>query len=335
MVLLKGFLLVFLASLLQGTFILPMTLVRRWSWEYTWATFSLLGMFILNWSIALVLIPNIVSVYTNSPARDLAVLALFGAGWGVGALLFGMGMERLGMSLGYPVIMGLIAALGAVIPLLVFFPQTLITAKGLVLLAGTTLVIFGIALCSMAGSRRASGETARVRTGDFRTGLLLSIFAGIFSCLPNVGAAYSGNVTRAAAALGVSGASSGNTVWALLFTSGFVVNFAYCLFLMAKRKTTSVYWSSEMPRNLALSAAMALMWIASFYLYGAGTAKLGRWGVIVGWPLFISLSILTGNMWGLWRGEWKGSPAAARRLLNRGLLTLIVAVIVVALSNRF
>jgi L-rhamnose-H+ transport protein len=80
---------------------------------------------------------------------------------------------------------------------------------------------------------------------------------------------------------------------------------------------------------------MALMWIGSFYLYGAGAAKLGRWGVIAGWPLFISLSIVTGNLWGLWRGEWNGAPAAARRLLNQGLLVLIVAVITVALSNSF
>ena len=154
MPLLTGLLLVLLAGLLQGTFILPMTLVKQWSWEHTWATFSLLGMFLFNWIITLVLIPNIFAVYGASPSRDLAILALFGMGWGVGAVLFGMGMDRLGMALGYPIIMGLIASLGALIPLLVFFPQTLLTTKGLVLLAGTALVIFGIVLCSIGGSRK-------------------------------------------------------------------------------------------------------------------------------------------------------------------------------------
>jgi hypothetical protein len=56
---------------------------------------------------------------------------------------------------------------------------------------------------------------------------------------------------------------------------------------------------------------------------------------VVGWPLFISLSIIVGNLWGLWRGEWQGAPAVARRLLNQGLLVLIVAVIMVAVSNSF
>ncbi len=337
MPLLTGFLLVLLAGLLQGTFILPMTLVRRWSWEHTWATFSLLGMFVFNWIITLLFVPNIFAVYAASPAPDLATLAFFGLGWGVGAVLFGLGMDRLGMALGYPIIMGLIASLGALIPLLVFFPQTLLTTKGVVLLAGTALVIFGIGLCSLGGSRKtpSGGKSAAAHSRAFQVGLAIAILAGILSCLPNVGVAFGGNVTRAAESLGVSQASSGNTVWALLFTLGFVANVSYCLYLMVARKTLVQYWNRETPRNLGLSALMALMWIGSFYLYGAGAAKLGRWGVVVGWPLFISLSIIVGNLWGLWRGEWQGAPAVARRLLNQGLLVLIVAVITVALSNSF
>src|SRR5579864_349484 len=133
MSLLAGFLFVLFAGLLQGTFVLPMTMVRRWSWEHTWATFSFLGMFVFNWIITSCLIPNIATVYAATPSRDLGILMLFGAGWGVGAILFGLGMARLGMALGYPIIMGLIASLGALIPLLVFFPQTVLTARGLLL----------------------------------------------------------------------------------------------------------------------------------------------------------------------------------------------------------
>ena len=330
------------AALLQGTFVLPMTLVRQWAWEDTWATFSLLGMLVFNWIITLLFVPNIFAVYAASAPRDLAVLALFGLGWGVGAVLFGLGMDRLGMALGYPIIMGLIASLGALIPLLVFFPQTLLTTRGLVLLAGTALVIFGIVLCSVGGSRRApsggnaiADKSVATHSSAFRLGLVIAILAGILSCLPNVGMAFGGNVISSAIALGVSRAASGNTVWALLFTLGCVANLAYCLYLMISKHTLRQYWNRETPRNLGLSALMALMWIGSFYLYGAGAARLGRWGAVVGWPLFISLSIVVGNVWGLWRGEWRGAPVAARRLLNLGLLVLIIAVTVVALSNSF
>ena len=334
MPLLTGFLLVLIAALLQGTFILPMTFVKRWSWEHTWATFSLLGMFVFNWVISLALVPDIFHVYRISPSQDLLLLALFGAGWGVGAILFGLGMDELGMALGYPVIMGLIAALGSLIPLLVFFPQALLTSKGLVLLIGTALVICGIVLCSMAGSRKAP-STSAVQGSTFRTGLIICILAGVLSCLPNVGVAFGDTVALAAKALGIPGSAVVNVIWALLFTAGFVVNFAYCLYLMIARGTASAFWGPETGRNLGLSASMAVMWIASFYLYGAGAARLGRWGVIIGWPLFISLSIVVGNVWGLWRGEWKGASPDSRRLLNQGLFVLILAVVTVAFSNRF
>lgn len=326
-----------LAALLQGTFVLPMTMVRQWGWEHTWATFSLLGMLAFNWIITLLWVPNIFSVYAASPARDLTVLSLFGLGWGVGAVLFGLGMDRLGMALGYPIIMGLIASLGALIPLLVFFPQTLLTTKGLVLLAGTAMVSFGIVLCSVGGSRRApsAGKSIATHSSKFEVAVAIAVLAGILSCLPNLGMAFGENVIRSAQTHGVSRASSGNTVWALLFTLGCVANLGYCLYLMITRDTLGQYWNRETPRNLGLSALMALMWIGSFYLYGAGAARLGRWGAIVGWPVFISLAIVVGNLWGLWRGEWQAAPAAARRLLYQGLLVLIVAVIAVALSNSF
>jgi L-rhamnose-H+ transport protein len=335
MPLLLGFFLVLLAGLLQGTFILPMTLVRKWSWEHTWATFSLLGMVVFNWMITLIFVPNIFAVYVASPPRDLANLALFGLGWGVGAVLFGLGMARLGMALGYPIIMGLIASLGALIPLLVFFPQTLFTPRGLVLLAGTAIVIVGIVVCSVAGSRRTASTTksSLLPSNALTAGLVIAVLAGILSCLPNVGMVFAKNVTGVAETLGISRASSGNTVWALLFTLGSVANLAYCLYLMISKNTFRQYWNAETPRNLGLSALMALMWIGSFYLYGAGAARLGRWGLVAGWPLFISISIVMGNIWGLWRGEWQSAPASARRLLNFGLVILIVAVIVVALSN--
>ena len=331
-----GFFLVLLAALLQGTFILPMTLVKDWSWEHTWATFSLLGMFVLNWLITLLLVPQIFAVYAASPTKDLVVLALFGMGWGIGAVLFGLGMDKLGMALGYPIIMGLIAGLGAMIPLLVFSPPVPPVQKAFVVL-GTVLVILGIVVCSIGGSGRVPSEhNGRTEhSSAFRAGLVIAILAGVLSCLPNVGVAFGANVIRAAATMKVPGSSSGNTVWALLFTFGCIVNLAYCFYLMVSRKTLRQYFSGATPRNLGLSAVMAAMWIGSFYLYGAGATRLGHLGVVAGWPLFISLSIVVGNVWGLSRGEWKGSPPKARQLLNQGLGILVIAIVILALGNLF
>jgi len=331
-----GFLFVLIAGFFQGSFVLPMTLTKKWQWEHTWATFSFLGMLLFNWLIAVLIIPDILSIYKAVLSGDLGILILFGAGWGIGAILFGLGMDRLGMALGYPIIMGLIASLGALIPLVLFFPATLIAFKGIVLLIGTAIVIIGIILCTLAGIRKQPADSIQkdTKTASFSVGLLIAIFAGILSCFPNVGMAFGTRVIAAAEAAGTPAMFAANAVWALFFTIGFVVNFGYCLFLILKRKNMKEYAGSpHVLRNIGWGALMAIQWIGSFYLYGIGAAKLGKWGVVVGWPLFISLSIGIGNLWGLWRGEWKGASVSARTLLNWGLFVLLIAVIAIAVSN--
>lgn len=335
MELILGFSFVLVAGFFQGTFVLPMTMTKKWEWEHIWATFSLLGMLVFNWLLALLIIPNILSIYGSVSSADIIILILFGAGWGIGAILFGLGMDKLGLALGYPIIMGLIASLGALIPLIWFFPSDLLTAKGLVLLLGTAIVIVGIVLCGLAGSRKQPEAESpdNIQKGAFGIGLTIAIFAGILSCLPNVGMAFGTSVIDEAKAAGISDMFAGNAVWALFFTMGFIVNFGYCLYLMISRKNLSSLSVPETKRNLGLGALMAILWIGSFYLYGISAVKLGKWGVIVGWPLFISLSIVVGNLWGIWRGEWKGAPAAASSLLKRGLIVLLMAVITIAVSN--
>lgn len=335
MSLLLSFSFVLIAGFFQGTFVLPMTLTKKWEWEHTWATFSLLGMLVFNWLIALIIFPDIISIYSSVAPATIMILILFGAGWGLGAILFGLGMDKLGMALGYPIIMGLIASMGTLIPLIVFFPSTLITVKGLVLLLGTALVVVGIILCSIAGSRKEPMVESSVnsKSSAFGAGLTIAIFAGILSALPNVGMAFGSDVIEAAKVAGISNALAGNAVWALFFTMGFIVNFGYCLYLMITRKNLTSLVIPESKRNVGLGALMALMWIGSFYLYGISAASLGRWGVIVGWPLFISLSIVVGNLWGLWKGEWKGAPQTASSLLKYGLGVLLIAVVIIAFSN--
>ena len=332
---LSGFALVLVAGFFQGTFVLPMTLARKWRWEQIWITFSVLGMLAFNWTLGLLTIPGLMPVFASVPSWDITVLVLFGVGWGTGAVLFGLSMERLGMSLGYPIIMGLIACLGALIPLAVFFPGTLLAPKGLVLLAGTGVALLGIALCSIGGARRqpAAAATPGRRRADFAAALAMALLAGVLSCFPNLGMAFGGPVVRAATAQGASESAAANAVWVLIFTAGGLVNCAYCAGLILARKSAREYFGPETRRNLGLAALMAALWIGSFYLYGAASQRLGPWGLVAGWPLFISLSIGAGILWGLWRGEWDQAPARARRPRNWGLAALFVAVLMIALSN--
>lgn len=327
--------LVLAAGFLQGTFVLPMTLTKGWRWEHTWAAFSLLGMFLFNWIFALITIPRIFSIYRAVPLSQVFALILFGIGWGTGAVLFGIAMDRLGMALGYPIIMGLIASLGALIPMAVLFPASIASAKGGAIIIGTLITVLGIILCSYAASaKRTPIMNANASTGGrLRSGLLVAIFAGVLSCLPNVGMALAGPVISAAEAQGVAHNKSANAVWALFFTVGFLVNFSYCGYRLVINCSWKEYFVSDGATNLGLCSAMALMWIGSFYFYGIAASGLGKWGTVAGWPLFISSSIVVGNLWGLGRGEWRAASRRAKSLLSYGLAVLLSAIAIIAWSN--
>ena len=335
MALFFGLVLILIAGFLQGTFFLPMTYTRKWEWEHTWLIFSLTGMFILNWLFIITTVPDIFTVFKEAPLRDIIIIMMFGSAWGIGAICTGLAMDRLGMALAYPIVIGIISSLGALIPLIVFFPASLFAAKGLVLILGTAVTIAGVIICSRAFSHKqpSTDSPSQSRKGSFAANLVIAIAAGVLSALMNVGFAYGASLIETARKLGVSELFATNAAWAIILTCGGTVNVLYCLYLMVKRNTVKDFFNPETGRNLILGSLMGLIWCGGLYIYGLGASTLGGMGVVVGWVLFMSINIIVGNLWGIWRGEWKGATRSARSLLNSGLIILIIAIIIVAVSN--
>lgn len=331
-----GIFLVLLAGIFQGTFILPMTLMKHWKWENSWLVFSVFGMLILNLLLAFIFINDLFDVYMQVDSSDIIILSIFGFCWGLGSVLFGLGMDKLGMSLGYPVIMGLIASLGGLIPLFVQHTSSVLEPAGLMMIAGNIVVVVGIIICSKAASQKESVSVLNSSKSDKLTaGIMIAVAAGVLSCLPNIGFSFGSAVTDAAIANGTAPEMAGNAVWALFFSIGFIPNLAYTLFLITKNKNAKLFTANGIVKNMVFGFVMAIMWIGSFYLYGIGSLQMGSWGNILGWPLFISISIVVGNIWGIWRGEWKNANASALRKLNLGMFVLIIAMIIIGLSNMF
>ena len=330
---LLGLALVLLAAFCQGTFLLPMALTRKWAWEHNWAAFSLFAMWLLNWTLAWVLLPDPWRLYASVPRSDLLLLVVFGAAWGVGAVLFGLGMDRLGLTLGYPLIMGLNAACGTLAPLFWFGAGRVFSSRGLLVLSGAIVALIGITLCSVAGARRVAPQSTAQAPPAFTAGLIIGVAAGFLVCLPNIGLALATGAISTARAMGASPGQAGNAVWAVFFTLGGLVNLAYCALLMFRKRNFHALAAAGGLRNLSLCAIMSCMWIASFYCYGAGATRLGTWGPTVGWPILIAGSIGVGVLWGLWKGEWRSAPAPAARLLGLGLLLILLAVLLLGSAN--
>ena len=78
---------------------------------------------------------------------------------------------------------------------------------------------------------------------------------------------------------------------------------------------------------------MALCWFSSVELYGISAARLGQAGPVLGWPVFLSSSIATANVWGAVTGEWHHSAARAKKLMSAGIGVLIAAMFTIALAH--
>lgn len=326
----EGFFLVLVAGIFQGAFVWPMGLQKGWSWENGWFIFSLFGMLVLNWLIAILYIPNLCNIYQTVSIVDLVVLGLLGIGWGCGSVLFGIGMDKLGMSIGYPIIMGLLALLGTMIPLFMSGLGTSFSLKVCLLLLGSIMILIGIVICTKAHTIKVSDFHINKRYNI--STILIAVGAGVLSCLPNVSASVGKPIIEAAVVSGASSLMAGNAVWALLFTFGLFPNIIYTLYLLTHNRSF-VFFKHNFLRNMLAGVLMAFLWIASFYLYGAGAFQMGIWGLIIGWPLFISLSIIVGNVLGILSGEWANACKRSRKKLNQGMLLIIIAILIMGLCN--
>src|SRR5260370_1682963 len=227
---------VVVAGVLQGLFAVPMKYAPRWNYERSGLTYRLVGMGVMAWILTAATVPHLAEVYSLTPAVALAGIASFGLCWGIGSGLAGLGMNLLGIGLGMAIILGLSASLGSLIPLLILTPQQLHTPQGHTYLAGTVIMLVGIALCARAGmlrdAARKRGESVPRRS--FVAGFIVCCLSGLFSSALNFSYAFGGEAVGCAAALGASHLWSTGVVTALAVSGGFIANLAYCGYLLRK-----------------------------------------------------------------------------------------------------
>ncbi len=85
---------------------------------------------------------------------QFAVPFLFGAGWGIAQVLFGISVQRLGLGLAYAIIVGLGALLGTLVPLFIQHRSQVGGAALFDILAGVAVMVIGIALSAWGGQVR-------------------------------------------------------------------------------------------------------------------------------------------------------------------------------------
>jgi L-rhamnose-H+ transport protein len=328
---LLGLALVVAGGVWQGAFMAPTKWIRDWRWENYWLLFSLTAYLIAPWSLAFLTIPRLFDIYSSSSAADLFSVGIFGSAWGIGALSFGLGVEALGVALGFAIILGVATTFGTLIPLIVETPPNFSSKHLLLTILSLTIMLAGVTLCSFAGKWKEDSASSRV---NYNRGVLICVASGILSSCGNLGLTFAGSITRRALELGVPEALAPNAVWTLLTVPLFLCNFGFALFLLRRNRSGGAFWAIPWRRNLILAVSMGVLWMGGLAFYGSGTRKLGDMGTSLGYAIFMSNTVLIASTVGIATGEWRDSPGKARRQMGAGVSFLLVAICCLAFLNR-
>jgi L-rhamnose-H+ transport protein len=329
-----GTLLVLIGGISTGCFPLPMKFTRNWAWENVWLAYSVVGLLIVPWLVALGKIPHLMAAYEASGPRILLVTAFFGFAWGVGNVLFGEAIPLIGVALTFAIVAGLCASVGSLIPLAVLHPGRLVQLSGFVVMLGVAMTVGGVAVLGAAGRHREKKLLPDSKSGVIVPGLLLCIASGMLGSMLNFSFAFGSRIATEAAKYGVSGGSSSYAIWTVAFTGGFISNGGYAVLKLARNQNLWRFRKGNATVSGLLSALMGMLFCAGFLLYGQGATLLGLLGPVVGWPVFQATTIMASTVAGAASGEWRSSGTRVVYLNVLGIAILVVAIVVLSIGNR-
>jgi L-rhamnose-H+ transport protein len=332
---LLGLSIVILAGALNGSFALPMKGTPRWAFENTWLVYSVVGMLVLNWGIALYTVPGLTEVFRRAGPEPVLMVIGFGMVWGLANLLFGTGIHLIGISLAFPITLGLSTAFGSLLPM-AQDPQVFLTPAGMTICGGVAVLLVGVYVCGLAGIRKdvqaslpstSPAGTASKGSNRLIKGLLIVVLAGFFDPFLNFAFTFGDRIKLEALASGAGQGAESDAIWALALLGSFVVNVLFCTYELTRNKTWRRFREPGTSRYWLLACLMAVIWMASITMYGRGATAMGPLGGSVGWALFLCSIIIFSTLWGVVSGEWKGG---GRPLVTMyaGLAVLMVAIVI-------
>src|SRR5580692_703098 len=243
-----------------ASFYAPISKVRRWTWESTWAVAGIFSWVFLPICVSAILLPDLRSFYGSLDASVVLKTFLFGCMWGVGNVSYGLTMRYMGMSLGIGVAIGVTLIVGTLIPPLIHGQAAMLlaTRSGQLTLAGVLVALIGVATVSYAGHQKELQLSGEVREFNVKLGLLLAVLCGIFSSGMSFAIDAAKPMEAAALHLGVNPLYAALPSYVVIMGGGAVVNLSYCFIRLAALKRLSVRADLSQPSGtLARNAALA------------------------------------------------------------------------------
>ena len=322
------------AGLMLGLYALPQKYATDFKESNIWGMFFLLAMVVVPLVSSFTMIKGAATIYSDFIASDVFIhLALASFLWGVGMVMWGKAIHHIGLSLGFSIFIGTAILVGSLIGL--FSGGLPETQKLILMLLGLFFVLLGIFANGKAGMlREASGsEEQSEEKGSMAAGIAIAVVGGILV------AGFNYANTVGTPSLKAATVANGNPEWmgalavmSLIYLSGAIVTVVYSVWQLNANKTWAAFKTPALTKNTGLILIMAVFNFGASGLFAYGALKLGSEGGSIGYAIFNTVSVVAA-VTGIVTGEWKDAQSKAKtQRFNFGLLSMVVGILVIAVS---
>ena len=349
----------------SGSWYMPYNWVKKWRWEIYWITGGIFSWLIMPFLAVILTIPDWQGILHAASGSVIRNTFLMGLLWGFGGLTYGLAIRYLGMSLGNSVLLGItsvvgslglpvlrnVPGIGELIPEGIAFTDLFGNTGGQIVLLGIAILLAGIILSGRAGIKK-DRDLGHVKEGvnvEFKLskGLFIAIASGILSAFFSFGIDAGKEMSAIARSLAVEqnypfltqeGGNfkylfENNIIFFVILWGGLTTNVIWSTILILKNRTGGDFVDKKSPllRNYLFCALAGTTWFLQFFFYGMGETKIGNGAS--SWTLHMATIILTANLWGFYRKEWKGVSKKTYNMILIGIGAILLSVIVIGVAK--
>jgi len=337
--LLFGILVACLGGSFAGALSWPMKLMKKFKFAQCWFPGMLFGLLFLPWVVTFIFCPHAMEGFYSVDSGVIIKSNLFSMAWGIGNILLGISLVRIGSSLSFAILSGIGIPLGVIIPMIFKgsgrFREApdLNSAAGHVILIATILMLIGVILVAFAGfGRDKMLDKKDERSGNFLSGLIMCIVSGFCSVGPAFAFVYSqAPIRNAMLERGAAEWPAAISVWAIGMLFGSLINVIYPAVNMTRNR--SWYLLKKNPKEIGLSLIVGLNLFMAFALWFEGMLLLGPLGGSIGFGIYFALQILAAQGVGWISGEWHGVHGKPVLLMFSAVAIIVVAAGIMAYAS--
>ena len=340
---------------MSGSFAIPFDKVRKWQWENLWLVYSLFGYIIVPLLVSLVFVPDMVEVLKTTHSKTLLLVFILGMVYGAANLTFGLSLRYLGIALGFALSLGLMMAIGTIVPPLIDGRLSVLFQGngGIMLITGIVVSLSGIIISGYAGflkSRKIetadgenSGNSIKENTQtqansdfDIKKGVAAALFVGVTGSATALGLEQGIPIAKTSIESGTNPLFQDSIIFLVLYSGSFITTLIWCLYLSIKNKTVKNFYKptgSILIFNYLFCALAGFLWYINYVFFGMGKAQMGDFS-FVAWGILMTLTIVCATLWGIYRGEWKNVTTKIRFMMWTGLVILVFASFLIGISGN-